>query len=92
MLSFVCVIRAAELSAPDLIISSRICALQVEARLCANEGVLVPHLRKLKDDNLKWSLPKIISDCEFDPVSLLLAFARASKTAWINLKAICWYV
>lgn len=48
VMSFVCFIRAAEVSVPELFLPSRLRALQNEGSICANERVLIPLSRKIK--------------------------------------------
>lgn len=57
-------------------------ALTDDCQLRANEGVLVPVSGEMRTDVQKHGLCRLISDCTVDPVSAILAFARAEEFDW----------
>lgn len=76
---FVYSIPAAEFSVPDLYLSSTFRALRDECRLCANEAVQILLSREMKANIKEPGLLKIISFCDVDPVSVLLAFSQVNE-------------
>lgn len=89
---FLFVIRAAEFGVLDMFLPSRFCALQNKNCLRANESVLISFSQNRKADIIKQGLLTITSDCECNPVSVLLVFDRRKKIAWKDLEALGKYL
>lgn len=92
MISFACIIRAAEFGVPLLFITNRLSALRDDSRHCSNEGALILLSHKMKAKIMKQGLLTITSDCGVDPVSTLLMFMRASEADWTDAEALGWYL
>lgn len=84
VMSFDCSNWAAEFGVSNLFLLSRFGAFRDEDRLRATEKVLISLSSKMKAIIMNSDLLKIVGDCEVDPVSLLLAFARENEIDWTD--------
>lgn len=89
--SFVCFIRAAEFGATDLFLPPRLRAMIDEGRVSASDGVLIPLSLGMRDKILERGLLHIFWDCEVEPVSAVLGFARSSELDWTAPDSLGWF-
>lgn len=80
--------RAAEFGVLGLFLPSWFRLLRDDSRLRANEGVLISLSRGMKVSITDRGMLTMINDCDVDPVSALLVYARMDEIDWLDSKAL----
>lgn len=92
IMCFVCFIQATEYGAADSFLPVCLWALAEDGLLCANDGVLVPLLRRMRANVLKRGLLRITSSSVVDLAAASLAFARAGRIDWAAHDSFGWFL
>lgn len=68
-----------------MFVPARLRTLFEVSHIRANEGVPVPLSNRMRVEVHRCGLINFISDCAFDPMSAIFAFASAGETDWQHL-------
>lgn len=72
----------------QLVFAARLRALFEDGRVSPKEGVLLPMPLAMREKVLRMRILCIISDCDVDPFSVLLAFAPSGDVDWAARDAV----
>lgn len=90
IMSFVCVVYAAQYNVAELFIPARIQTLSEGGCLQANGGFLVRLPSEMRASTLKRGLLRLINDCTVAPLYAILDDLRAGESDWSAPNCIGW--